>query len=271
MTKNTATLSGLLLLSLHAFSQNENWDVYMARYEKGAGSTVFNVSLKDSAPIKGYPFLLKTGVKAKDCPQGGLVSGTELDMLYSISDKMKSIIDAELKNREAGTFSYQCERTDYYYVADTNGLRTKLAVAYKTFYPQYEYTIEIRVDPEWDAYLKFLYPNEEIREYMENEKVIYNLTKAGDDLSKPRQTDHWLYFNNEADRNAFISYALKENFKIESRKTLDKGSRPFQLQISRTDKVDMSSITEITGELRKKAKELNGEYDGWETFVIKNK
>jgi hypothetical protein len=45
----------------------------------------------------------------------------------------------------------------------------------------------------------------------------------------------------------------------------------YQLQISRTDSVETSYISKITIELRKKAKELNGEYDGWETFVVKEK
>ena len=243
----------------------------MARYEKGAGSTVFNVSLKDSAPIKRFPFLLKTGVKVKDCPQDGLATGNELDTLYAISDKMKSIVVAAIANREAGTFSYQCERTDYYYVGDTSNIRKRLETAFKTYYPEYKYSIEIRNDPDWDAYLKFLYPSEDVMEYMSNQKVIFGLTKAGDDLSKPRQVDHWLYFKSEGDRSLFITYALKENFKLEGQKKLDKGTRPFQLRISRTDNVDMSSIMEITQKLRKKAKELNGDYDGWETFVIKGK
>jgi hypothetical protein len=108
-------------------------------------------------------------------------------------------------------------------------------------------------------------------EYMSNSKVILSLTKAGDDLSKPRQVDHWLYFKNEADRNLFITYTAKENYKLEGKKYVEKAPLHFQLHISRIDKVDMNSITEITKRLRKKAKELNGDYDGWETFVIKDK
>ena len=67
----------------------------------------------------------------------------------------------------------------------------------------------------------------------------------------------------------FIKILLKiQGFKIESEsKTKDK-NYPYQLQISRIDFVDMESINNITIKLRKKANELNGEYDGWETFVI---
>ncbi|HWK06240.1 MAG TPA: DUF695 domain-containing protein [Puia sp.] len=266
------TLSvGFLLLSLLSFAQEENWDVYMAQYEKGPGSTLINMSLKATAPIKEYPFLLKTGVKLINCGQEGLPSSEESDAIYAMSDKMKSVIDFTLKSKSAGTFSYQCKRMDYYYVNDTDNIRRLLESAYKKYYPKYEYSIEIKNDPKWEAYLDFLYPNEETMEYMSNSKVVLKLTQAGDDLSKPRQVDHWLYFKNEADRELFIAYASKENYKMEGKKYIEKSPLHFQLQISRMDKVDMISITEITKKLRKKAKELNADYDGWETFVIKDK
>jgi hypothetical protein len=131
--------------------------------------------------------------------------------------------------------------------------------------------ITLKNDVGWEAYLTFLYPNEETYDFMTNEKVILHLTKEGDDLSEPRQVDHWLYFQSEVDRDKFISYALKEKYKIESKKIVPNTKLKYQLQISRIDNVGINSISKITLELRKKAKDLNGEYDGWETFVIKGK
>ncbi len=49
----------------------------------------------------------------------------------------------------------------------------------------------------------------------------------------------------------------------------DKTDKPYKLQISRIDKVDISSISKLTLELRKQAVHCNGEYDGWETFLVK--
>lgn len=264
-------LLSLLIHSLSSFSQEENWDVYMAHYEKGAGSTLVNMSLKESAPIKQFPFLLSTGVQLIKCTDEGLPAKKEFDVLYQISDKIKSVIDAATKNKPAGTFSYQCERTDYYYLTDTIGLQKLLEAAYQTAFPQYKFSIKIRKDEQWEAYLTFLYPNDDSFEYMSNEKVILKLSEQGDLLIKPRHVDHWLYFKNEADRDKFISYALNEKFKIEKTQLAKDSKLKYQLQISRTDKVDIDSISKTTIALRKKAIELNGEYDGWETFVVKGK
>ena len=263
-------LSWLLLLSLCSFSQDgDHWEVYLAQYEKGAGSTLVNMSLKEFAPIQKYPFLLKAGVRLVKCTQEGLPTKEEWDVLYSISDKIKSTIEGLKQNKSAGTFSYQCSRMDYYYIKDTNNIRKYLEEAFKTNFPKYEYAIEIKADTHWEAYLTFLYPNEETREYLENEKVILNLTKAGDNLSKPRQVDHWLYFKTEAGREGFLKYALQEKFKLEEKGVSVKSERHFKLRLSRTDKVDIASISVVTIALKKKAKEFDGDYDGWETFVVK--
>ena len=271
MTKHYKFLLPLLIQALVSFSQEDIWDVYMAQYEKGRGSTVINMSLKENAPMKQYPYLLKTGVRLIKCSEDGLPTQEELNVLNRISDRIKSIIDSNIKNIPTATFSYQCERIDYYYIFDTMEIRKHLESTYQQEFPDYKYSINFRYDKNWDAYLMFLYPNEETYEYMNNEKVILNLTKAGDNLSKPRQVDHWLYFKTEADRNKFIPYVLKEKYKVESKKISKDSKLKYQLQISRIDYVDIVSISKITIELRKKAKDLNGEYDGWETFVIVEK
>ena len=271
MTKQYALLLALFLYSLPSIAQEDSWDVYMAQYEKGPGSTMINMALKGKAPVKEFPFLLKTGVRVIECNGDGLPSEAEFDKLYKMSEKIRTAIDAAVKNKSAGTFSYQCERVDYYYIKDTGSVRKIIESAYKSNFPGYKYSITIREDKNWAAYLEFLYPNAATLEYMSDQKVVLNLVKAGDDLSKPRQVDHWLYFKTEADRNKFILYSSKENFKVESKKYANDAALHYQLQISRTDKVDLGSITKITSVIRKKALELNGDYDGWETFVIKEK
>jgi hypothetical protein len=271
MIKRHLILFGLLLQTLFSFSQQQNWEVYMAQYQKGPGSTLINMSLKETAPMKQFPYLLTTGVKFIDCSNEGLPVKAGLGFLNKISDTIKNIIDLKLKNIAAGTFTYQCERIDYYYLADTTGIRKLLGSAYELNFPEYEYSISIRNDKEWNGYLTFLYPNEVSYEYMVNQKVLTNLTNEGDDLSEGRKVDHWLFFKTDSDRSKFIAYAEKQKFKIESENVAKESKLKYPLQISRTDNVDIKSISAITMALRKKAKELNGEYDGWETVVVKQK
>ncbi|CAN5677916.1 DUF695 domain-containing protein [soil metagenome] len=271
MTKHFTILLVFFLCGYISFSQDDNWDVYMAQYEKGVGSTVINMSLKVKAPMKKFPFLLSTGVKLNKCSTDGLPVKEEFENLYKISDRIKFIIDSISKNYACGTFSYQCERKDYYYITDTIGIRKIIEFAYQVEFPDYKYLINIKNDANWEAYLTFLYPNEETFEYMTNDKVIRNLTKEGDDLSQPRQVDHWAYFKTEEERDQFSSFALKEKFKIENKTTVDNSILKYGLQFSRIDNVQINNISKITINLRQEAKRLNGQYDGWETFVIRGK
>ena len=244
------------------------WDVYMAQYEKGVGSTVINMDLKSNAPDKNYRFLLSTGVHFNDCTNDGFPSQAEFQKLYVVSDSVKKLVNLNVSNIMAGTFTYQCERKDYYYIKDTSSIRLKLLALYKKHFPGYQPIINIREDATWEAYLTFLYPNEETREYMYNEKVLTKLNEAGDKLDKERPLDHWLYFPDAKSRDSFVVYAKAKGFKIES-KEMREGAKPFQLHISRIDKVDLPYISKLTLELRREARKYNAEYDGWETFVVR--
>jgi len=245
------------------------WEVYIAGYEKGPGSTVLNMGLVNKAPDKKLPFIVITGVTFTNCREDGLPEENEFINLHEISDDVQKSI-AELTNMEmAGTFTYQCERLDYVYVSDTSKIRKSIAELYKSKYSKYKSYISIKRDENWDAYLKFLYPNEETQEDMSNQKVLTQLQKNGDKLTKARLVDHWIYFASSQDRENFEKNIFNDGFKIEGREKVDDTDKPFQLHISRVDKVDPESINKITLDLRHKARQVNGNYDGWETFIVK--
>ncbi|MCF6405650.1 DUF695 domain-containing protein [Chitinophaga filiformis] len=256
-----------ILISPSLKAQKANFGAYKAQYDQGAGSTIFDKGLKQTAPVSGFPFVLITGVKFKDCANG-IPTENELSHLYTISDSVYATVTTLVKNIMAGTFTYQCERLEYYYVADTTQIRDRLISLFKKHFNSYEPYINIKLDKDWDAYLKFLYPNEETLEYTQNEKILMTLEKQGDKLDKARRVDHWIGFTSESDMECFISYTAKQGFKTVT-KGRDTKSELFKLQIFRTDKVDLPSISKITTELRKEAKKCNGVYDGWKTTVVK--
>ncbi len=260
-----AIFSPVLLIA-----QEENWDVYMAKYKSMPSSVTLNMALKSVAPVKTLPFVVITGVSFKNCDADGMPSKREFTNLYKISDSLKTIMDRVVTNNLAGSFTYLCQRLDYFYVSDTVGLRQQLAFFYREKFPQYSpHYINIKEDKTWTAYLDFLYPSEESYEFMQNQKLVTALQNGGDKLIKERLVDHWLYFKTDFDRNCFITYATKQKFAVISKERSSNPKTPFKLHVARTNKVDVASISKITIELRKQAKKCNGEYDGWETFVVK--
>jgi Family of unknown function (DUF695)/Regulator of ribonuclease activity B len=264
----TAVLA--IFLPVFLLAQEENWDVYMAKYKSMPSSVTLNMAMKSVAPVKTLPFVVITGVSFKNCDADGMPSKREFSNLYKISDSLKTIMDRVVTNKLTGSFTYLCQRLDYFYVSDTVGLRQQLAFFYREKFPQYRpHYINIKEDKTWAAYLDFLYPNEESYEFMQNQRLVTALQNGGDKLIKERLVDHWLYFKTDIDRNCFITYATKQKFIVISKERSSDPKAPFKLHIARTNKVDVASISKITIELRKQAKKCNGEYDGWETFVVK--
>lgn len=259
----------LILISNSLVYGQGKWEVYVAKYEKGMGSTIVDLSYHETAPLKSYRYVLITGVTVKDCNKDGMPTDSAFAKLYDLSDKIGFLMDLHVKNMFVGTFTCQCERLDYYYLTDTSGVRHKIDSVYKNDYPGLKPYTKIEKDETWIAYFSFLYPNDETLEYLLNEKVIVNLMEGGDKLTIPRQVDHWLYFHTAEEREKFVEYALEKKFAIEERKFLLSSKAPYQLRISRIDHVDIQSMCAITIELRKKAATLNGLYDGWETYIIK--
>lgn len=258
-----------LLVPVSLFSQEDQWDAYIASYEKGAGSTLVNMSAKTNAPYKELKFVVITGVTFKGCSADGFPTQLQFPDLYRVADSVNNLLTAATETKHVGSFTYQCERLEYYYVKDTAAIRANLARLYKSAFPQYQPYINIRQDKNWQGYLEFLYPNEETLEYMGNQKVLLKLKEAGDGLDKPRKIDHWIYFKTEADRDCFQAYLKANNFSIENSEEVKAKNMGIKLRISRTDNVDLPSINKITLELKKEALKCRGDYDGWETFVVK--
>lgn len=250
-------------------AQQENWDVYMAQYEQKPGSIVLDMGLKQVAPIKSLPFVVITGVSFRSCDSIGMPTKREFTNLYKIADSVKNLIDRLSTNKLVGSFTYLCQRLDYFYVSDTTGIQQQLLNLYKIKFASYIPYINIREEKDWKSYLSFLYPNDATLEFMQNQKVVTALLKGGDKLTIARPVDHWLYFKSEMDRNCFITYATQKKFKIAGKEKTTDIKMPYKLHLLRTDKVDVASISKVTVELRKQAKKCNGEYDGWETIVIK--
>lgn len=267
MFMKITTYFTLLFFPLLCFSQDEgDWDVYLADYEDGVGSTMVRMDLFSDAPIKEYEFLLVAGAEYKNCIPEGLPSPEAFEYLYQVDDSIINIL-ASHNPIYTGIFSHKCERLNFFYLKDTMNIREKLAQMHsKNFSKLSNPHIEIKLNKEWEAYKNFLYPSEEIQRYMADQKVILHLQSAGDNLETPRQVDHWIYFPSIEDRKGFYEKAKEMGYAPESASKIENAELPYQLVISKS--TDVRNIYEDTSSLNALAKEFNGDYDGWETFII---
>jgi hypothetical protein len=262
--------AGLGKNSLRAQDSNNVWNVYLSQYPNGIGSTMVNLSYHDKAPVKKTPHCVIIGASFSGCTFDGMPMEMAWPELYRFSDSVSHWINQKVANHAVGIFTYRCERSNYYYVSDTTGLRAtilgKLKDNYFSFIKPY---IAIQTDSLWNLYRTFIYPNEEARESMLNKDVLLRLSSAGDNLKQVRKIEHMAYFATPEDRECFITYALKNRFVVVQKDSNENSQYPFRLVLSRADIPELQSISKLTLALKREAIRCKGIYDGWESPVVK--
>jgi hypothetical protein len=120
--------------------------------------------------------------------------------------------------------------------------------------------------------LNVLYPSPEEHQRIKNRHVIEAIERHGDSLKKPRPVRHWAYFKSPQDRNQFIARAANAGFNVTDLPESDDSAaeNPYGVTLERIDPVDWDSINEATLELFRLARDVNGDYDGWETSIEKD-
>jgi hypothetical protein len=245
-------------------AQVEHWDTYMANISGKPGSVLVDMGLMAAAPNNKYPNLVVTGPQAKKCNPQGMPDADEIALLEEILTATGNFITGVTPKVLAGTFMYNCQRLNYYYVKDTTGLRNALARVYARTYKDYDYVTKIKHDPEWDVYRTFLYPDEATQNWMENNKVITGMMKQGDSLKTPREVTFNFYFDTDTARNAFEAEVVVKGYATKRKTQSKKKPLLYAIVLSKKSEIAHDVIDKVTAELKEAAKKHNGHYEGWE-------
>lgn len=248
----------------------EEWDFYFSNVDNQLGSLYIDLGLHKIAPLENKPNVVWISIKMNNPKENGLSSQEESEILFNIEDVLIEKIMSKHNAIYVGRLTSAGNRDLYFYFGDTTSY-DKTILDVMVAYPKYQFDYGVKEDKEWSGYFNFLYPSPQQFQSIQNRRVIDQLEKEGDNLTKERDVFHWIYFKSETDRDNFLNKIEKDNFIIVN-KNNDKswGEFSYSLQIKRTDKVDFSSVDEYVIYLWNIANETNGEYDGWETSVEKN-
>ena len=248
-----------------ANAQTEDWDTYMAKFGNKPGSVLVDMALIEKAPDKRYPYLVIIGPRAQNCDVQGMPAKEEIEVLEDILNTTGNFITGVTAKVLTGTFSYYCERLNYYYVKDTTGIRNAIMRLYSRGYQNYSYAINMKYDPAWATYRTFLYPDEEMLNWMENTKIITKMIQHGDSLTTQRDINFDFYFNSDSSRNSFSDFAGTHGYKTNKLPVPPVfNNMPYKIIVSKYGYVKIDAILKMTEELKTEAKKHRGLYNGWE-------
>ncbi|SFG67242.1 DUF695 domain-containing protein [Pontibacter chinhatensis] len=244
-----------------------DWEFHFRSVDSKPGSIAVDLGLAKVAPLAHQPNLLKVSIQMTNPRPDGLSSLQETILLQNIEDDLEDALGQKCGATYAGRLTCGGHRKVYFYLGEPNGYAEHVQEVMQQ-YNSHAYTLKLIPDKDWNRYFNFLYPEPEQLQSIQNRKVVEELESNGDDLSKARQVDHWIYFKTEADRAAFLQSIAKENYSLVTSDYLASSEDyPHRLHISRTDKVDHQSIDKAVMYLRRLAQRHNGDYDGWETSI----
>ena len=258
-------IAGILYLFVPTLSQaqGENWDTYMAKYGDKPGSVLVNLALMANAPDKKFPYLVITGPHAQKCNRQGIPANDDIAGLEEILDATTNFITGVTARVLAGTFTYNCDRLNYYYVKDSTGIRSALGRMYTRSYGGYNYTIKIKHDPDWVTYRTFLYPDSATVRWMNYNKVVTAMMDQGDSLTQARDINFDAYFRSDTDRAAFAGFARSKGYKADKLIASESTVSPFEIIVTKYGLVKMEAVLTAEEELSAAVKKHHGFYNGW--------
>ena len=244
----------------------QNWDFFMCRIEGAPASIRTNLALIEVAPLEGLSQRLQFYIKMQNPRPDGLSSNEEYPILCDIEDAIGDKAEA-IGAILAGVVKSEGFLELWFYTQNAEALAKTCEDALQTF-EGYQSGYNIAEDPEWEDYFGFLYPDEFSYQTMQNRKVLMQLEKNGDKMEVPREIDHFIYFKEAAQQQAFAKEAEAKGFKVrfnddefvEERKAEGK-EYPYMVEATRED--SPLAIDDIVWDLLELASPFEGNYDGW--------
>ena len=248
----------------------ENRKNYFCKVNDKLASVALNLGLNEEAPIASKPWLLWVWVYLQHPRADGLSDQNEFETISAIEDELLKRLAPTCQAVEAGRITTDGRREFYFYGGSTDGFEAAIRAVMSSFTP-YKFDLGKQHEPDWNQYSNVLYPSEESMERIKNMDVLEVLEKHGDTLEPVRDVHHWIYFKTSNDRRLFGEQVQQLGYEVENESEDLTEEFPYSVQIVRDQSVTPGKIDDAVLELFRLAKELDGEYDGWEAQVIVTK
>lgn len=247
---------------------SDKWDYYPCSMGEDAASIFVDLGIRDE--IKNAPaFLARLQLHYNKLHENGLPVAEEFEPAKKAEDELSSFSESAGGWYVGRVTVGGCR---YFYVY-SNGSEESWEKFSDELSKSSGYKIEVsfRDDPEHEAYWNELYPTEDDWQVIKDLRVIEQLKEHGDDGSASRLIDHWSYFPDQISPAPFISWATGQGFTHDLKHSGSCDDGRYCVRLSHNGTTKLADITHRTIALRRKASELGGDYDGWETPVLAGK
>jgi hypothetical protein len=242
---------------------SDHWIYYPCTMGEHSASIFYDHGIRESLNAVAPRQLLKVRVAFKHPNPNGFPTNEEFTDLMALEDGLQSLVQ-EQESLYVGRVTVDKVRHFYIYTADSKDIWSpQLEALAKTL--GYHLEFDLESDESHDGYWQDLYPSDDDWQVILDISVLETLEKKGDDGTASRQIDHWAYFPSRYSAEQFAAWAQQRGYVSITVNPADNGK--FGVCFSHQGTVRLSDITSHSIALRRKATELEGDYDGWESPV----
>jgi len=249
-----------------------NWESYFCNVNGKLSSIALDLGLDENAPMPDKPWLLWVWIHLQSPRPDGLSAREEFPTISAIGDELTRQIEENCAGIYAGRITGDGRRELYFYGSDRKNFKRAVTAAMAGF-PSYRFDFDAEKEPDWNQYFNVLFPCDEDMQRIANRDVLDVLEEKGDTLEPVRDVHHWIYFKTLEDREWYASAVRNLGYTIEVETMAvenkpGKAERPYCLVITRDQTVTPDKIDDAVLELFRLARQVDADYDGWETQVI---
>lgn len=241
------------------------WEIYPTPVQSNLGLMLVNLSYLNEGKVGDWPYLNWIRVLYDADSQGFPTQAEQLE-LEEISDG----ITEQLGPRGAivGRLSVDGRR-EFFVYSDEPCADEIMAVLQERF-PARRFTRRASEDPEWDVYFGFLCPDAVQLQRLASHKGMQALQEQGDITNIPRPVVHAAAFTDESAAEEFGLFLEAIGFEITTQEEVEneEAMRPFVIKCVGEHPVDVVGIERFVMPLFQKARELGGEYGGWQCSAV---
>lgn len=240
------------------------WETFPAQMAEHLAYVSFNKGYAEIANKDPRTSVLQVRLGFKRPTPQGMPTNEEFPDVAHVEDLLDASVVAE-GGLEVGRLTVDGHRIFYFYASfpEKKAKDIVTSIAARTSY-QLQYSFQ--ADPAKQVYWKELYPSADDWQVIGDLRVLDSLRQQGDISATRRQVSHWAYFPARGDAQQFADWANVHYYKVNAVEPTD-DKKKVVVRFTHEGTMELADITGHTIAINRKARELGGNYDGWETSV----
>lgn len=202
---------------------------------------------------RAYPFLVSVFVKFDAMHEEGGKVEAFLEFKERLIETLQPYAHFVGMRVEGGWSEF------YFYAEDSKGIEPKVAAIFSG--SGYVYETSITKDVKWDFYHENLFPTDLEFYLIYSKKIILQMIAEGDDLSIPREVEHYVSFDTKSQKERFVKEIASIGFDFKG--DVDAKELEHAVAITKTHALDQDTLAKIIGELLEYIKKDHGYYELW--------